>query len=148
MTATSPATRGRGARTGTVGPELAARRIYRAIFGEEPPRTVIVRFVPAFERLCARAPRGEVDALFKAIGSTRNLGALEVAARYRGRLTLLVAAFRLMVYVAEAEPANQDRLVKRSRDVPGAIAALLLGAFRTAFDLLVGLILLLRVHRG
>ena len=128
--------------------DRTARRVYRALFAEQPPASVIERFREPFTSLCGDATPTEVSSLRAAIDRVNNLSALEIAARYTHRVPLLVAAFRLMVYIAEAEPSNQHFFVKRRRDVAGAVASLCLGAVQTAWNLLLGLVLLRSVTHG
>lgn len=125
--------------------EPLARRIFAVVFGEVPSHSVILRFSEGFEQLCRNADPAEVELLRHAVENVRYLGALEVAARYTHRLPLLVAAFRLLVYIAEAEPANQRFFVKRERSVSGAIGALFLGALQTGANMAVGLVLIRRL---
>jgi hypothetical protein len=125
--------------------EQLARRIFAVVFGEAPSHTAILRFSEGFEQLWRDADPAEVELLRRAVENVRHLGALEVAARYTHRLPLLVDAFRLLLYIAEAEPANQRFFVKRERSVSGAIAALFLGALHTFVSVIAGLVLLRRL---
>ncbi|MCJ7679673.1 MAG: hypothetical protein MUP70_03010, partial [Candidatus Aminicenantes bacterium] len=78
----------------------------------------------------------------------RDLEALELAARWRGRLTPLVLRFRLMVRLAETWPENRDLFINsRRRRIVGWTAAVY-GGLRTAFKLIKGLFLLWRVRRA
>lgn len=125
--------------------EQLARRIFAVVFGEAPSHPVILRFSEGFEQLCRNADPAEVELLRRAV-EVRHLGALEVAARYTHRLPLLVNAFRLLLYVAEAEPASQRFFVKREKNISGAIAALFLGALHTVASMITGLVLLRRLN--
>lgn len=126
--------------------EHLGRRIFAIVFGGVPGPSVLVRFREGFERLRRDADPAEMERLRHAVETVRHLGALEVAARYTHRFPLLVSAFRLLVYVAESDPANQRYFVKRRKSVLAAVAALFLGALHTAADIVVGLVILRRLN--
>ena len=121
------------------------RRIFAVVFDGVPSALVIARFSEGFQRLCSGTDPAEIESLRYALENVRYFGALEVAARYTHRHPLLVASFRLLVYVAEADPANQRFFVKRQRSVPGAVAALILGGMHTVVSMLVGMVIIRRL---
>ena len=83
-----------------------ATRIFRAIFGADPPALVADRFIEASERLNAASDPQALAAYYTAIGRIGDLEALEVACRYRRTLPLLSAKFRVMVYI-EAKSGDE-----------------------------------------
>ncbi len=126
-------------------PELReAERLHRAIFRESPTSAVAQRFDEAVAMLKAAAPESDVAIYHRVLLTVADLEALEVAARHRKRLSLLPAAFRLMVYLAETDPGNQRFFVKRRAGLAGAVASLLAGGLRTSYKLAKGLVLLAR----
>lgn len=128
-------------------PQEEAVRIYEAIFRAPPSDTTVERFVAASNELSNAVPPEAVRSYYEAVTATADLEALELASRYTKRLPLLVAKFRLMVYLAETVPENQAHFVNE-RDPRGrAFIALALGAVVTLFKLGKGL-LLLRKRRG
>jgi hypothetical protein len=128
--------------------EREAELLYRAIFDQPAPPVVVERFAGAAALLDAGAAAPDIEAYRLALERVGDLEALEVAARYRGRLPLLVRKFRLMVYLAEAVPDNQRFFVKRRPGRLGAVASVAGGLLRTAIQLARGLVLLSRVKHG
>lgn len=96
--------------------EAEAQRIYAAIFQGEIPPILRARFVAASQRLDAAADPHELQAYRRALATTADLEALELAARYRRRLPLLTRKFRAMIYLAETLPDHQSYFINdRSR---------------------------------
>ena len=122
-----------------------AERLYRAVFREDAPALVIERFLEASRLLDASASAQERASCQRVFERVRDLEAIEVAARYRRKLRLLSDHLRLMVYLAETEPHNQRFFVKRRANRAAAFAAVGAGAFRTAYKLAKGTVLLARV---
>lgn len=118
--------------------------LYRAVFRREPPAVVVERFIPVSERVDASASTSEVRKYYRALDGCRDLEALEVAARYRGRLPLLTRKMQLLVYIAETEPGSQRYFVSEKRSRIGAVAAIALGGLGTAAKLVRGFYLLSR----
>ncbi len=127
-------------------PRHDAERLYRAVFGAAAPRAVIDRYLEASALLDAAATPEARAAYRRALAGVRDVEALEVAARYRRRLPLLSEHMRLMVYLAESAPENQRYFVKRRPSRAAAWTVLFAGAFRTAYKLAKGALLLARVR--
>jgi hypothetical protein len=127
------------------GGRTEVERLYRAIFREAPPSLVAERFQAASALLERAAGAQDLDAYRRALERVGDLEALEVAARHRGKLPLLGAKFRLMVYIAETEPRNQRFFVKRRPSRLACVAAVCLGGVQTGYKLAKGMVLLSRV---
>jgi len=119
-----------------------ASRVFHAIFGGTPPPLLVERFIAASDRLNATAATDALAEYYRVVASGRDLEALELAGRYRRRLPLLSAKFRLMVYLAETVPELQGYFVNRNDDLGAAIWALAAGAVRTGWKLMKGLVLI------
>jgi hypothetical protein len=122
--------------------------IYRAIFRRNAPEIIKRRFAEASDRLHATTAGGDVERYYRAIQSTGDMEALEVACRYTKKFPLLVSKFRLMVYLAETLPENQHFFIKGRRGILGVAWALGAGALRTAFKLVKGLLLMAKVNHA
>jgi hypothetical protein len=120
--------------------------LYRAIFRQDPTPLFVARFNQAALLLHASASPEETASYRRALDAVGDLEALEVAARYRRRLRLLSASFRLAVYLAEAEPHTQTFLVKRRAGRISGFAAIGAGAMHTAYKLAKGTLLLAKVR--
>jgi len=86
-----------------------ASKIYTAIFKESIPPHVENQFNKAFAILAKGFPEGHVVEYKAAVESSQDIEALELAARHRKRLPLLVSAFEIMVYLGETVPGNQSK---------------------------------------
>ncbi|MBU1338923.1 MAG: hypothetical protein KKD56_07645 [Acidobacteria bacterium] len=130
----------------TAGEE--AQKIHEAIFGRPAPDIIQTRYAEAcltMEGLNTPEWPGLTEGI---LGRVRDLEALELAARWRGRLTPLVLRFRLMVRLAETRPENRDLFINLRRRRMAGWAAAVYGGLRTAFKLIKGLFLLWRVRRA
>jgi hypothetical protein len=125
-----------------------AEVIHRAVFRRAPSDAVVERFALVSQRLDALASNDEVRTYYAAIARVGDVEALEVAARYRGRLPLLTKKVRAMVYLAETVPENQGFFVGTSLGRAAAYAAIFWGGIRTAYKMIKGVALLSRVPRA
>jgi hypothetical protein len=118
-----------------------AQRIYSAIFNQAAPPLVVERFAAASERLEAGISPAEFQAYRAAIDSPVDLEALELAARWTGRLPLLTRKFRLMAFLAETLPGNQALFVSHRDNFPMAFVRIAALTLRTAWLMAKGLTL-------
>ncbi len=125
-----------------LSPPLEAERIYAAIFGRPIPAIVAERFRLASERINHTVPAAELASYHRSLAACRDLEALEVAARYARRSTLLSRKFRLMAFLAETLPENQDLFVNTRSSLIAGLFLAVTGTLRTIFKLLKGLWLL------
>lgn len=123
-----------------------AERIYRAVFHESVPPTLLRRFAEASARLDLRTAAGELDRYHAVLRRVADLESLEVACRFTGTLPTLSTRFRVMVHLAETLPENQKYFLNRRKSRVRAWSALLAGGVVTGLRLLKGLFLL-RSHR-
>jgi hypothetical protein len=134
-----------------VPPRIAAeaRKIYLALFGADAPPAVVARFAVASDLMHCGVSDAEVEAYYAAIDRCDDLEALELAARYTGRLPLLGRKFRLMAYLAETLPDNQAFFVNsQGGGFVGAFVRLAGAGFRTAGKMAAGLWLVRGLPRG
>jgi len=121
-----------------------AERIYHAIFRKPIPSQVKDRYYRASETLFSGFSPEENQAFKEALRDVADLEALEIAARLKNKMPLLVTRFRLMVHLAENLPANQSVFVNSSnRRIPSYVS-LMFGGVRTLYKRLKGRFLLRR----
>ena len=84
-----------------------AEKIYKAVFKTQIPPPIKERFLRASKKLSAGFTQEEMDEYRYVMLKISDLEALELAARRKNRLPLLVSRFRLMVYLAETMPENR-----------------------------------------
>lgn len=115
-----------------------AERIYRAIFRKPIPSQVKDRYYRASETLFSGYSPEENQVFNEALRDVLDLEALEIAARLKNKIPLLVSRFRLMVHLAESLPSNQSVFVNSSdRRIPSYIS-LVFGGVRTLYKCLKG----------
>lgn len=122
--------------------ETEAHNIYAAIFGRPVPPIIVERFAAASAQLHRTVDPQELDRYYRAVAQCADLEALELAARYTRRSTLLGRKFRLMVYLAETLPENQPFFVNERSSLLAGLWHTLYATFWTAWKLLKGLWLL------
>ena len=125
-----------------------AQRIYLALFDRPVPPLVAERFAAASVRLDAGASPAELRAYREAVGSSVDLEALELAARWTRRLPLLTRKFQLMAFLAETLPENQALFVSRRDNQLLAFAQVAAASFRTSWLMVKGLTLVRRYRTG
>jgi hypothetical protein len=84
-----------------------AERIFDAVFKAHIPSSVKRRFYEAANRLSSQYSQTEKEEYRRALSRISDLEALELTARYKKRLPLLVSHFRLMVRLGETLPENR-----------------------------------------
>ena len=85
-----------------------------------------------------------MDRYYRALLACADLEALELAARYTRKLPLLTRKFRLMAYLAETLPENQDFFINERSSFLAAFGAAWPGGLRTVCKMLKALWLLRR----
>ena len=110
-----------------------ATKIYRAIFKQDIPAVLRDRFLTVSDKLNQCTDSRELELYYRALWSTPDLEALEVASRYLGRLPVLSLKFRAMVYLAETIPENQHFFVNDTTNRTRALWAFVSGGWLTAF---------------
>ena len=85
-----------------------AERIYYALFKKEIPLKLKKRFYEAVSRLLTSYPQERKEECQRSLAEVRDIEALELAARIHNKLPLLVSKFRLMVYLSETLPQNNN----------------------------------------
>lgn len=88
-----------------------AQRIYNALFKKEIPPHLKKRFYEAVNRLLVSYSPERKEQHRRVIVKVRDIEALEMAARIKNRLPLLVSKLRLMVYLAETLPQNMNYFI-------------------------------------
>ena len=121
-----------------------AERIYHAIFQMPIPSQVKDRYYRASDILLSGFSPEENQAFKRALKDISDLEALEIAARRRNKMPLLVSRFRLMVHLAESLPANQSIFVNCSDRRISSYVSLAFGGARTLYKSFKGRILLRR----
>lgn len=127
--------------------EQTADKIYQALFGKSAPSIVMERFAKALTLHEQGFPSGERDMTDRAVTKTRDLEALEMAARWTKKLPLLVWEFQVMVRLGETLPENRPRMINDRNRRLRALLALLGAGFRSSWKLAKGLVLLRGVIR-
>ena len=122
-----------------------AERIYRAIFRTSVPPVIEKRFYRACEVLFSTFSHEEQREYVKALEKVSDLEALELAARKRRKLPLVVSRFRLMVYLAETLPQNQGFFIQSFNKKGHSFFSLSAGGIRTSFKFIKGWFLLKRI---
>ena len=121
-------------------------RLYRAVFGTAAPDIIASRFHQASQLI--ERKYSEVDRALYVKALEFDVEAVEVAARYTGRMPLLCEKLRLVVYIAETDPANYARYINTQDSLTSALASIIGGGIRTAFKLAKGLLLIGKVTRA
>lgn len=123
------------------------RRIYLSLLGRNCPDCLLTRYAEAVKRLHQRRSEEEIRIHQGVMDRVGDWEALEMAARWSGRLPILVDKFRIMVLLAETLPENyRDFISVRTRRLWGW-AALAVAGVRSVWKLLKGYALLFR-YRG
>jgi len=125
-----------------------AQKIHQAIFGRPAPDIIQTRYTEACLTMEGLNTPDQPILMGEILDRVRDLEALELAARRRGRLHPLVLRFRLMVRLAETRPENRDLFVNSRRRRMAGWAAAVYGGLRTGFKLLKGFFLLRKVRRA
>jgi len=133
------------ARSGTA---VAAQRIYNVLFPGEIPSALRERYEQAWRILASDFPEEQHSACLRAAGRIRDLEALELAARWRGRLRPLSEQVRLMCYLAEPLPDHGSHYLAGHAAPVRAVLALAAGVARSSIKLAKGLLLLARCDGG
>ena len=128
--------------------DIEARKLYAAIFGREIPVVVLERFLVASEQMNAQLVRPEFDRYYHTVTASGDLEALEVAARWTNRLPELSRRVRLMVYLAETLPENQQFFINERTSLLAGLWSVSTAGVHTAFKLVKGLYLLQRYRRA
>ena len=124
-----------------------ADRIYQALFQRNAPPIILERFAKAFA-LYGQSFSSRERALTESVAAkTRDLEALEMAARWTGRMPLLVWEFQVMVRLGETLPENRPRMVNDKDRRSRALLALLGAGFRSSWKLAKGMVLIRRIPR-
>jgi len=90
-----------------------AEKIFRATFKSQISLPLKERFNKASELFTITYSKEDIDAYNRALEKISDLEALELAARYRNKLPVLVLKFKLMVYLAETLPENLKFFINR-----------------------------------
>ncbi|MBC8413834.1 MAG: hypothetical protein ISR96_12260 [Nitrospira sp.] len=116
-----------------------ADKIYRCLFEKTVPDDVAERYSQVIERI-ERIYPDDVRDVRKCIEQCKDLEALEIYARHTGKLPLLSAKFKIMVFLAETLPENYGQYINERDRV--FLAYILLGTsvIRTAFKFIRGAI--------
>jgi len=125
----------------TEAQEREAVKIHQALFGRGIPDKLKHRFIEASNLDRSTHAHG-LERYYQIIAGVRDLEALEVAGRYTGRLPLLSHRFQLMVFLAESLPENRSDFIKERSSVVRGVSAVIVGALRTGYKLLKGIVLL------
>jgi hypothetical protein len=121
-------------------------RIYKALFFSPPPPIIRDRFGQAVALLSAGFSEEDRRKEAEAAGRIRDLEALEMAARWTGRLPVLTWKFRLMARLGETRPENRSLLINLRDRRLRAFVQIFLAGLRSAWKLGKGLVLLWRVR--
>lgn len=121
-----------------------AERIYHAIFRKPIPSQVKDRYYRASDILFSGFSPEENQILKKALRDVSDLEALEIAARRKNKMPLLVSRFQLIVHLAESLPANQSVFVNSSDRRISSYISLVFGGVRTLYKCFKGRFLLRR----
>ncbi|MBV7327897.1 hypothetical protein KFU94_06485 [Chloroflexi bacterium TSY] len=121
-------------------PESEASQLYYAVFRRAVPLLLQERF----EQISSQMFDTFLDKTMyeTALERAMDLEALEIAGRYTGRLSLLSAKIKLMVFLAETLPDHQRYFVNTRANPYVAILVIISGLFLTIYKLVKGLILL------
>lgn len=129
-------------------PAQEADKIYAALFEGPIPGVTRERFDRASILLHEGCTRSELDEYHRVVERSRDLEAVEYAARIFGRPALLPKKFNLMVWLAGVDRVSYDLLVnRRDRLVYGKLAVVLAG-IRSAWKLAIGTLDLWWARRG
>jgi hypothetical protein len=122
-----------------------AERIYRSIFGKPIPEIISERFVLPSVQLISSASEKEITRYRHVMNNVNDLEALEVAARFSGKLSLLTQQFHLITYLAETLPENRHFFVNDRDNRIRGVLVIVFGGIRTVWKLAVGFVLLRRL---
>ncbi|MCS7237266.1 MAG: hypothetical protein NZ899_03245 [Thermoguttaceae bacterium] len=130
-----------------VAPAQEAARLFRAIFGHNPPDAFTKWFVSTPTSVFPPFSEEMWRNYFWVLTRVKDLEALEFASRLFGRNQVLTYKLRLAIYLAECCPGFRRWFVNRA-DLPFLVALAKLGLAKlyTLWKLLKGLVLLLRYH--
>ncbi len=91
--------------------QFEGEKIFRQLFRVPPPQRLLERYQQGCETLFASFSEMDQKECSFAVEKIDDLEALELAARLQNRLPLLSAKFRLIVALAECEPALRSYFV-------------------------------------
>lgn len=124
-----------------------ARRIYAVLFARPCPDCLLARYEQAVIGMNGRLDEADIQRQQAVMDRVGDWEALEMAARWCGKLPILCDRFRVMVYLAETLPENYAAFISgRTRRIR-AWLALVVAGLRSVWKMLKGLILL-SVHKG
>jgi hypothetical protein len=122
-----------------------AEKIYKAIFKKDTPPLIKDRFHRAAKKFQDGFSEKEKKEYEQVLNKVSDLEALELAARFKGKIPLLVSQVRLMVHLAETLPENQHFFVSfRNKRISGFFS-LCVGGMRSFFKWVKGWFLLRRI---
>ena len=119
-----------------------AHAIYRALFNRPCPGEMAERFDYASQYLLADYTADEQKQFEFAVTHISDLEALELVCRYLQRLPVLVAHFRMMVYLSETMPENRKAFVNVRDAGWSAILTMAYSGVRTVTKFIKGLYLI------
>ena len=122
-----------------------AEKIYTAIFRRRPSEIVVTRFIAAIDRLETGANPEEVSICSGLLSDDVDIEAVEVAARYTGKLPLMTKKFQLMMHIAETLPEHQSCLVNLRWSRRRGLWSVFFGGLETTCKVTKGLYLLRKV---
>ena len=124
-----------------------AHALHRAVFGESAPDALVRAYVAAHGALFSDARLDGEESVRRAVERGLDLEAVELVFRLRKKRHALVQKAQILVYLAEALPEYQARMVGGAR-VRGALVKLVGHGARTALKLAKGAYLVRRHRLG
>ena len=126
--------------------EIEADKIYRTLFYQGAPDVIRERFIEASNQLHQKISAQELALYYGVIKTVNDVEALEVACRWRKKMSLLTLKFRLMVYLGETLPENQHFFINERTSFIRALCYTAVSLVRTMYKLCRGFYLLTRLH--
>lgn len=125
--------------------EIEADKIYRTLFYQCAPSVIRERFIKASIQLHQKISTQELVLYYNVIKTVNDVEALEVACRWRKKMSLLTLKFRLMVFLAETLPENQRFFINERTNFTRCLWYTSLHLVRTMYKLCKGFYLLTRL---
>lgn len=123
-----------------------AERIYYALFRKKIPESIQYHFEKLSKKLEDVYSEEEIKKYYECIAKINDLEALELAARYLKKFTMLTKKFQIMIYLSETLPENYVMYINEKNNRFFGCLLLMTSTFRTLYKFVLG-IFFLTVYR-
>lgn len=122
--------------------KLEAEKIYYAIFKKKIPDFVEKQYQTIVYRIEKNHSNDIINECSKYLENVKDLEALEIAARYMGKIPLLCEKFRAMIYISETIPENYNCFFNEKNSLFKGYIVMVFATLHTIRKVIKGLFLL------